>query len=154
MKKIIKKMIAWSKDNGGFFIILPIAIISIWIFNQDVQREKKPFFECIDGDTFAVNGLSRTDYYRLSYIDTPEKNEPGYKEASEFTCSELLKMLNSNSTTLRINDEDIYNRLLVEIVYWDGSTLNEELIKRNLAVPYYKRTTDKIMELYEQNQRK
>jgi endonuclease YncB( thermonuclease family) len=150
----MKKIADWSSNNAGFFIILPIAIISIYLFNQDVKRDAKPFFECIDGDTFAVNGLSRTDYYRLSYIDTPEKDEPGYKEASEFTCSELYKMLDSDSTTLRINDEDIYNRLLVEIVYWDGSTLNEELIKRNLAVPYYKRTTDKIMDLYEQNKRK
>lgn len=90
---------------------------------------------CIDGDTFTVGKT----YYRLSYIDTPEKNELGYKEASKYTCN----YLKNNKYKIIKQGKDKYGRTLVIV-----GSLNKELISNCLAEPFYGKTTKDILILH------
>lgn len=123
------------------FIYLLILCSLLLIFN------KKDELKCVDGDTFVINNR----YYRLSNIDTPEKGESKYKEASEFTCN-YIKYGNED-VHLDANGLDIYHRILVDVSkpYYGTETLNEKLIADCLAEPFYGKTTDKIIKLYNKN---
>lgn len=92
--------------------------------------------QCIDGDTFAINGT----YFRLSNIDTPERGEQGYKEASDYTCRYIKDSRNSN---YKVNGKDKYGRTLVTY-----GQLNHNLIKQCLAEPFYGKTTKEIVTYY------
>lgn len=91
---------------------------------------------CIDGDTFKYE----KEYYRIKNIDTPEKNEPLYKESSHATCS-LLKV--NNIVVQKNPPRDKYNRTLISI-----PSIEKYLIENCLAEPYYKNTTSDIISLY------
>lgn len=104
--------------------------------------------KCIDGDTFAIGKT----YYRLADIDTPERGQVNYKEASKFTCN----WLKTNPAILEVKGLDKYGRTLV--VVWKvqrsytlanpGTNLNELLVSKCLAQPFFGKTNDTIMRLY------
>lgn len=94
---------------------------------------------CIDGDTFK-RGFT---YYRLAYIDTPEKTDDGYQQASLFTC----KFIKQSRVKIKVIGRDVYNRRLV-IVSRDDVSLNNLLIGGCFAEPFYGKTTDEIINLY------
>ena len=89
--------------------------------------------EIIDGDTIDVNNVR----VRLSMVNTPERGESGYNEATAFT--ESICPLGSNALV----DEDdgqkegSYDRL-IGVVYCNGSTesLNQVLLKQGKAIVY------------------
>jgi endonuclease YncB( thermonuclease family) len=113
-----------------------------------------PFFvnastiKCVDGDTFSIG----KKFYRLSYIDTPEKNQANYKQASKFTCN----WLKTNEVILEHQGKDKYGRTLVVVwkaqrSYTDatpGENINELLVKNCLAKPFYGKTNKTILSLY------
>ncbi len=77
----------------------------------------------VDGDTIYIEGYK----VRLSLTNTPEKNEPGFSEATEFT-----KRLCPVGSVVTVDQDDkqpydVYNRLLGK-VYCDGKMLNSELL--------------------------
>ena len=140
-----------NKISGTFLLMLLIATISIYLFNQRVNGT---FLTCIDGDTFALQSSGSRGYYRLAFIDTPERKEKGYKEASKFTCNKLKEILDTDKEIIfDYIALDIYSRLVVDVIY-DDTTLSKELIKEGLAIPFYLNTNDEILKLYEENKRK
>ena len=79
--------------------------------------------QIIDGDTIYVKGQK----IRLSLTDTPERNEPGYAEAAQFTT-----MLCPVGSTITVDQDDkqpydAYGRLLGK-VFCGSKMLNEELL--------------------------
>lgn len=85
----------------------------------------------IDGDTIDVdiNGQE----YRLRYIgvDTPERDEPFYREATNFN-----RALVEGETIILVkdvSDTDRYGRLLRYIYLQDGTFVNEELMLAGMA---------------------
>jgi|Deesub1362B_J571_1020462.scaffolds.fasta_scaffold00525_2 micrococcal nuclease len=86
----------------------------------------------IDGDTIEVDGIR----VRLVGIDTPERGEPGFKEATEFTAS----LCSVGSTAgLDIDDlepKDKYGRTLA-VVYCNGVNVNAELLRQGYAEVLY-----------------
>jgi len=77
----------------------------------------------VDGDTIYVEGYK----VRLSLTNTPEKNESGFSEATEFT-----KRLCPVGSIVTIDQDDkqpydVYNRLLGK-VYCNDKLLNAELL--------------------------
>ncbi len=77
----------------------------------------------VDGDTIYLEGYK----VRLSLTNTPEKNVPGFSEATEFT-KQLCPM--GSIVTIDQDDKqpyDVHNRLLGK-VYCSGKTLNSELL--------------------------
>lgn len=84
-----------------------------------------------DGDTFVGMHNNEKKIFRLAGIDTPEKGEKNYIEATHF----LKKLIYKKIVYLDFVGEDIYNRFIVE-VYSDREkkiNINEMLIKENLA---------------------
>lgn len=85
----------------------------------------------VDGDTLDV-GDTRI---RLALVNTPERGEPGYSEATAFTA----EMCPLGSTVLVDEDdgqqEGSYGRLIAK-VFCDGKNLNAELLEAGHAVMY------------------
>jgi len=83
----------------------------------------------VDGDTIDV----RNTRIRLSLINTPEVNEPGFVEAKDFTSS----LCPVGSQVLVDQDdgqlEDEYGRMLAKITCVDNRVLNAELLKSGHA---------------------
>jgi endonuclease YncB( thermonuclease family) len=89
--------------------------------------------EIVDGDTIDVNNVR----IRLSMVNTPERGEAGYNEATETTESECQV----GSTALVDEDdgqkEGSYDRL-IGVVYCNGNTasLNQLLLEQGKAIIY------------------
>jgi len=88
-----------------------------------------PFVRVVDGDTIKVKWHDEETSVRMLGIDTPERGQPGYREA---TCH-LRKMIGP-ATTVQIEFEtgrpqrDRYGRLLA-YVWLDGKNLNVEQVR-------------------------
>lgn len=82
----------------------------------------------IDGDTFETPNYK----IRLSLVDTPEINEPGYSEATAFTA----QMCPEGSYVIIDQDDlqkyDQYDRLLAN-VFCNGKSLNAALVNSGHA---------------------
>jgi micrococcal nuclease len=89
--------------------------------------------EIIDGDTLDVNNVQ----IRLSMVNTPEKGEDGYNEATDFTGS--ICPVGSNALVDEDNGqkEGSYDRL-IGVVYCNGSaeSVNQLLLEDGKAVVY------------------
>jgi micrococcal nuclease len=78
----------------------------------------------IDGDTIEVDGTR----IRLVGIDTPERGEPGFNEATDFVKS-LCPV--GSTASLDVDDakpKDKYGRTLA-VVYCQGVHVNAELLR-------------------------
>ncbi len=86
----------------------------------------------VDGDTIDVEGVGRI---RLVGVNTPERNESGYQNATDFVKEQCL----GKEVTVDVDDEkhyDKYNRTLA-VVYVNGSNLNQELLQDGYAEVMY-----------------
>jgi len=82
----------------------------------------------VDGDTIYVKG----EKIRLSLTNTPEKNESGYSEATQFT-STLCPL--GSPVTVDQDDKQPYDKFdrMVAKVFCGSKMLNEELLINNHA---------------------
>ena len=126
-----------SKDTKNWFIVITLLIVGFIILLAS-QPAHGMSIQCVDGDTFAINGT----YFRLSNVDTPEKGEKGYKEASDYTC----KYLKKNKYKITTYGFDKYHRTLADV-----GDLNINLINLCLAEPFYGKTTPQVLRLYRNN---
>ncbi|RBQ22910.1 hypothetical protein ALNOE001_13820 [Candidatus Methanobinarius endosymbioticus] len=103
--------------------------ITINTQNYEKYYETKGFCDyVVAGDTLDVSGVGKI---RLVGIDTPERGEEGYQNATDFVKQKCL----GKTLYLDIDDaknKDKYDRTLA-IIYVDGINLNEELLKRGYA---------------------
>lgn len=95
------------------------------------QGERAQVTHVFDGDTIEVELNGRT--YRLRYIgvDTPEREEPFYKEASDFN-----RNLVEDQTVILVrdvSDTDQYGRLLRYVYLEDGTFVNAEMMRGGMA---------------------
>lgn len=89
----------------------------------------------IDGDTFDAERDGTGERVRIIGIDTPEREQCGYAEAS----AALREAIGGRSITLvsgAETDRDQYGRLL-RYVELDGADVGLDLIERGLAVARY-----------------
>ena len=81
----------------------------------------------VDGDTVVLNTSEKV---RFICVNTPEKNEEGYLEATEFLKETLL-----NKTVLLVKDttnKDRYGRLL-RYVYLNGTLVNSLIVEKGFG---------------------
>lgn len=84
----------------------------------------------IDGDTIRVSG---DVVIRFAMVDTPERGEDGYLEATEFTsriCPVGSKVLIDEDDG---QTEGSYGRIIAEVYCADGKLVNEELLNEGHA---------------------
>jgi len=89
----------------------------------------------IDGDTFDAERAGTRERVRIIGIDTPEREQCGYVEAS----AALSDAIGDRRVTLvsgAETDRDTYGRLL-RYVEVDGADVGLDLIERGLAVARY-----------------
>jgi len=99
----------------------------------------------IDGDTFASNLVEfevmgvRVSFpevhFRLLGVDTPEKKDKGYKEATNYT----KKLIEGKTVRIEAAGKDVFDRVLCT-VYVEGQekSLNQLLLDNKFAVVYKK----------------
>jgi len=110
--------------------------------------EKTIVVDVIDGDTLTVLDKGKEKRVRLGCIDAPEKNQRFGPEATAFVKDMVL----NKSVKLTIVDTDFYGREIGYIGY-EGSTLNEELVKAGLAWHYQQYCDDPNYGILEMNAR-
>jgi len=82
----------------------------------------------VDGDTLDINDIR----IRLSLVDTPERGDPGFKEATQFA----VKLCLGENAEVYMDDGQRRGSFGREIgvVYCDGENLNEQLMENNLGI--------------------
>lgn len=91
----------------------------------------------VDGDTFVGTiqlgfNLCRTgQYFRLAYVDTPERGQEGFKEATDYVAS----MIGGKTVDIFSHKDGTgrYKRIIAE-VFVDGVNVNRELLNKGMAV--------------------
>ncbi len=86
----------------------------------------------VDGDTIYVSGLGKV---RFVGVNTPERGQPGYKEAKEYVYQQCY----GKQVTIDVDNAkhfDKYNRTL-GVVYVNNTNINQQLLKNNLAEVMY-----------------
>ena len=95
-----------------------------------------PVTRVVDGDTFVVDLAGGEEKVRVLGIDTPERDECGYAEASA-AATRLLRgatvTLNADPTQ---DDRDRYGRLVRSVQLPDGSDLGHHLVADGFAREY------------------
>jgi micrococcal nuclease len=119
-------------------VLLILLILAAFFFLRSMQDNYFPpndpdtlmAVEIRDGDTFTA---SNGEIVRLLGIDTPEKGEPFYDEATRYLYQSAYKKELKFETDFRGRDR--YGRLLA-YVFNDESFINLEIVKAGLANVY------------------
>lgn len=99
-----------------------------------------------DGDTITLGTILDNKAYRFSVrlrgIDCPEMRGP-HQDQAKNARNELYNLVFHKMVTLQQIEYDKYGRILAD-VYIDSIHVNEWMIQKNLAVPYFggKRSTE------------
>ena len=140
-----------GKRNTGFKAKMPTFTVVIWIiylvtfqsvvlaqsdgtttiptasFNGVVTR-------VIDGDTLDVKSKDgKTMAIRLTLVDAPERNEPGYTQAKNFVSQYCL---NKEAVVDPDNNQNPSFARLVAVVYCEGLNINEAIIANGFVAIY------------------
>ncbi|UVS70351.1 thermonuclease family protein [Nitrososphaera viennensis] len=116
-----------SKASAGFLDVAGVSSVARCVgaavcFSGTVTR-------ITDGDTIRVNNIA----IRLALVNTPERGEPGYKEATDFTAA-----LCPVGSTALVDEDDgqqagSYGRMVAKVFCGD-KMLNAELLESGHAV--------------------
>ncbi|HDR8302813.1 TPA: thermonuclease family protein [Bacillus cereus] len=113
----------------------------------DVNKFSVKVTDVIDGDTFVgdINifpfGITLTNqHFRVYGVDTPERNEEGYHEATEFTAHHI----DNKELTVKVIEKDSFGRWLTTVMLDEYNTLNDLLITEGLAVKWVKGHKKKV----------
>lgn len=105
---------------------------------KPVYRYKATVARWVDGDTVDLIvdlgfHLFAKTRFRLYGINTPERGQVGYTDATQF--AELMAPVGSTVTVDSFQDGDKYGRWL-GVIYTDHAQVNEALVAAGLAVEY------------------
>lgn len=122
--------------------ILTIAILIVVIRLYDeigvdkIPSDRFQIVRVLDGDTVELRGGDRL---RLLAVDTPEKNDPYYKEAKEF----LEKLVLNQQAKIEYSNKrrDRYGRLL-GYLYIDTLFINKVIVANGLGYLYLFKDND------------
>ena len=129
--------------KGAFFSIVLISItlgtyyLLISVFSIEIDATSIATY-IVDGDTFDI---SSGDRIRLADVDTPERGEAGFDEASNFLRSRIY----NRRVYLDIDDiyiYDTYGSRLVCLVYVDYNSTHFLNVNKALLVRDYAHISD------------
>lgn len=117
-------------------------------FPQHNYKSINGVVSVIDGDTIDLYlfGSGTSPTIRLNGIDCPEKGQPFYEEAKDYTS---VLCLHKQVEVIR-HDIDKYGRIVADIILPDGRNLGEELVRAGLAWFYDLYSDDPILERLEE----
>lgn len=113
----------------GLAVILVFAFVNYYIESQPLRHESS-VTRVIDGDTIVIEGGERV---RLLDIDTPERGEPCYSNAT----NRLKELIDGKEVILekRGEDKDVYDRLL-RYVFLNNTLVNLVMVREGWANMY------------------
>ncbi len=85
----------------------------------------------IDGDTIAVRVAGIINEVHLAEIDCPERGQPFGKEAMQLTSDLLMRA--GLVVTVKVKGNDRFGGILGALIFPNGSSLNQELVKAGAA---------------------
>lgn len=100
------------------------------------DRARADVARAYDGDTLSVRLDGRTEKVRLVGVDTPERGQPFYSRATEFTRAATVGRTVTLDADPMSDDRDRHGRLLRYVVLEDGRVLGEELVRAGLGGIY------------------
>lgn len=112
-------------------IILIIGSGIVYYYLTDYfsyQNQTLSVSRVIDGDTLVLENNERC---RLLGINTPEKAQPGYAEATLF----LRELVEGKNIQIQFKERDKYDRLLC-YVFYNGKFVNKDILEKGLATLY------------------
>jgi micrococcal nuclease len=138
------------KITTGFKTNIPVFTIAMWIYLVTFQSVslaqtneittiptasfKGVVTKVIDGDTLDVKAKDgKTIAIRLTLVDAPETNEPGYTQAKNFVSQNCL---NKEAVVDPDNNQDPSFSRLVAVVYCEDININEAVIVNGFATIY------------------
>ena len=122
-------LIGFAIAGGIVILVIIAAALAPHVNCNDTSLYYEGKVEFLfDGDTIQVEGCK----IRLALVDTPEREMPGYNEATVFTSTICPK----GSTAIVDQDDlqphDKYDRILANVICSDKN-LSEELLENNHA---------------------
>ncbi len=116
--------------------ILAVAVFLLTVFLLSLQAAwggtiYGEVLKVLDGDTLDVQVGAKVERVRIYGIDAPERGEPHYKDAKEFTA----KMTMDKEVKLLKRGRGYYGRLLAFVMV-DGKSVGLELVRNGLARVY------------------
>ena len=118
--------------TASLLVIVTAATLANWriLFPGFQGKNTGTVTAIVDGDTIKVDVGGRVETVRYIGINTPEKGQPGYRQAVE----ENRKLVGWKAVRLETDKQkrDRYGRLLCYV--WAGNRfVNRELVKRRVA---------------------
>lgn len=124
--------------NAFILISVSYNVFSFLVRVNRVEVDETAFVtNIVDGDTFDISG----ERIRLADVDTPERGQYGYNEASNY----LSRLINGKRVYLDIDDVyryDTYGTRLVCLVYVDYSATHYLNVNKALLVEGLARVSD------------
>ena len=112
---------------SSFFIII---LFTLSYAHSSEKSTLKGKAKVIDGDTIEIN----KEKIRFGGIDSPERNEIGYK----FSKKKLKEKISKNIVTcFREKNKDIWGRTIAEC-FIDGKSISSFMVKNGYACDYVK----------------
>lgn len=119
----------------------------------EIRETQKSFSGVVtkisDGDTIKIQSNNKIIKVRLTEVDCPEKAQAYGLEASAF----VRKLILHQTVTVKIKGRDRYKRILGEVIFPDGRSLNRLLVQHGWAWWYRKYSQDGSLGLLERNAR-
>lgn len=121
------------------FLILLFSILGLNVSAQEIKTLSGKVIAITDGDTFKLLTQDSTQIkIRVANIDCPEKKQPFYQKAKQFTSEAIF----SKNVTLKILKNDRYGRFVAEVIYNDSLELGHQLVKNGYAWHFIKYSND------------
>jgi micrococcal nuclease len=146
MRKIISgagRTIRWRAAAPLLLLLLALLVSAMDrpspppVGGEGASGEAEVLFVA-DGDTVKARWEGRNEWFRLLRIDTPEKDEEGYRESR----GELALMVEERIVSVLfevpgVPERDDYGRLLAYLVI-DGRNVNVEMVRAGWS-PFWTR---------------
>jgi endonuclease YncB( thermonuclease family) len=142
VKEIVAGRRGRVRNTAAAGVFLLLLIVTVRAMDRpppipESSGEAEVFFVA-DGDTVRARWEGRKEWFRLLRIDTPEKDEEGYRESRR----ELVLMVEERIVSIvfevpGVPERDDYGRLLAYLVI-DGRNVNVEMVRAGWS-PFWTR---------------
>ncbi len=113
-------------EGGAESVVADVQLAKI-----PAEAEEAEVVRVIDGDTIVVYLDGAEHRVRYILIDTPERDEPLYNEATKL--NQLLIGRQTIYLVKDVSETDRYDRLLRYIYTQDGLLVNAEIVRQGMA---------------------
>ena len=132
----------------NLFLVLLLPLI-LFVRGASADEFVGKIVAVADGDVVLIQHLDNTEVVRLAGIDSPDRGQPFWRQAKEFTASLVI----GEEVKVRVESRDRFGRNVGDVILPDGRSLNRVLVHAGFAWWYRSELDDKILgELEEEAQ--